>query len=186
MYIGNDRRVRGELAGVRRAAGNDSSWLANCDLIEGLVWLLDGRFEEAIEHLRRSVARSGPSRSSAPQLNLAVALHLAGRHQDVSAIVAQLGLDRRAPTGFFGDVVGALIPVLDAVGRDEITAAQRALGQMLTITARRYAHVELGYGFGVLAAGIVACTAGRPDEALTIFAATRRVVSTSATRAEVR
>jgi hypothetical protein len=174
MDIRIDRpRLRRELPAVREVAGDDPSWLANCDLIEGLTWLLEGRFPEAIERLWRAVANSEESGSTIAHLNLAVALHLSGRHHDVRAIVADLDLHRRATTGLFGDVVGALLLVLDAVGRHDITAAQHALGKTLTITAQRYAHVTLAYGFAVVAAGIVAYTAGRPDEALTIFAATR-------------
>ena len=118
MHIQTDRpRLRRELATVRDAAAGDPCWLANCDLLDGLTWMMDGRFPEAIEILQRAVARSGGLGSSNFQLNLAVALHLAGRHGDVGAIVADLDLARHAPTGFWGDAVGALILVLDAVGR---------------------------------------------------------------------
>jgi hypothetical protein len=86
---------------------------------------MDGQVPEAIELLRHAVAHGEESGSSNFQLNLAVALHLAGRHHDVSTIVADLDLARRTPTGFWGDLVGALILVLDAVGRDDVALAQR-------------------------------------------------------------
>ena len=67
-----------------------------------------------------------------------------------------------------------MVLVLEAVGRDDLHAARDALAETLAVTARRYAHVRFAYGFATVAAGIVAHTAGRPDQALTIFAATRR------------
>ena len=176
MHIQTDRpRLRRELATVRDVAAGDPCWLANCDLLDGLTWVMDGRFPEAIEILQRAVARSGGLGSSNLQLNLAVALHLAGRHGDVGAIVADLDLARHAPTGFWGDAVGTLILVLDAVGREDLPAARQALGEILTITARRYARIKFAEGFAVVAGGIVAATAGHPEDALVIFATNRRL-----------
>jgi hypothetical protein len=107
-------------------------------------------------------------------MNLAVALHLAGRHDDVTEIVAKLELHRRSPGGFWGDLVGELILVLDAVGHGELAAARQALTQLMTTTARRYAHVKWAYGFGVQAAALVAELADRPEDALTILTGSHR------------
>jgi hypothetical protein len=143
-------------------------------MLDGLMWLLDGELPAAIELLARAADRAkGPGASDA-HLNLALACHLAGRHQDVTDIVTEFELDRRTPAGYWGDLVGQLILVLDAVGRRNLATARQALAQLMTTTAERYAQVKSAYGFGVQAAAAVAYLAERPADALTILAASRR------------
>jgi predicted ATPase/class 3 adenylate cyclase len=164
--------LRRRLAEVRIIAGDDPGWTANCDLLEGMAWLLDGQVTEAIAVLTHALEVSEPPAAD-HQMNLAVALHLAGRHDDVTAIVAELQLHRLPARGYWGDLVTGLILVIEAGGRGDLVSARRALADLLITTARRYPHLDNAYGYGVQAAGIVACLGGRAEDALTVFAASR-------------
>jgi predicted ATPase/class 3 adenylate cyclase len=162
------------LAGVRAAAGHDASWTANCDHLEALTWLIDGHIDEAIALLGHAVELNERSGVSQARMYMALALHLAGRHDDVTSVVAELHLDKAPRGGYWGDLTAGVIAVIEAVGRSDLLAARGALAELLTTTARRYPHVETAAGFGVQAAAIVAWLAGRPDESLTLLAGSRR------------
>jgi predicted ATPase/class 3 adenylate cyclase len=174
-WIRTDRAEHRRLvADVRNVAGDDPVWTANCDLIEGLTRLLDGQIAEAIAMLTHSVEMSKHTGVAAYGMNLAVALHVAGCHDDVTTIVAELQLHRRSPSAYWGDLVTGLILVIEAVGRRDLASARGALADLMTTTARRYPHVASAYGFGVQAATTVAYLAERPEDALMLLAGSRR------------
>ena len=96
--------------------------------------------------------------------------HLAGRSQDVTAIVADLDANRLPSGGFFMDLVARLVVVPEAVGREDVLSATRALRGLLAATADCYPHIDHAYGFSVQTAAAVACTMGRCNYALVLLA----------------
>jgi predicted ATPase len=161
------------LAEVRVAGGHDAWWTVNCDHLEALTWLMDGHIDEAIGLFAHAVELAERSGAPNAQMSMAIAYHLAGRHEDVTTIVAELELDKAPRDGYWGDLTAGLIVVIEAVGRADLASARRALAELLATTARRYPHVETAAGFGVQAAAMVAYLAGRPEDSLILLAGSR-------------
>jgi len=162
------------LAEVRVAAGDDAWWTANCDHLEALTWLMDGHLGTAIELLAHVVELADRFGVPNALTSMAIAFHLAERNDDVTSVVAQLKLDNAPQGGYWGDLTTGLIVVIEAVGREDLASACRALSQLLATTSRRYPHVETAAGFGVQAAAIVAYLAGQLEHSLTLLAGSRR------------
>ena len=68
------------------------------------------------------------------------------------------------------DLVARLVVVPEAVGREDVLSATRALRWLLAATADCYPHIDHAYGFSVQTAAAVACTMGRCNDALMLLA----------------
>ena len=85
-------KCRSLLASIRRQRPDDDRWQRQCDAIEGLTLLLDDQPAEATAYFsqpRKVNAR--PPRASL--LFLAIANHLLGRHDEVTAIVEEVNTE---------------------------------------------------------------------------------------------
>jgi predicted ATPase/class 3 adenylate cyclase len=161
------------LSSVRASRENDVYWQRQCDLLEGMALLLANRPVEAIDCLSWAVAPNDDTETRSARLFLAIAYHLADRHNDVTSIVTGIDRGDTPPSGFFSDLIIALVVVIEAVGRSDRTSARRALRELLDTTDRTYPHLTTASGFGVQAGAVVAHLVGRPEDAVTLLAGSR-------------
>ena len=154
------------LASVRTHRPDDTHWQHGCDRIEGFSLLLDDQPAEATPYFLSAAGRDPTTNARSC---LAIAYHLDGRHDQVTAIVAELNSDDAHHTAYFSALIAELVVVAEAVGGDDLVGAGRALTDLLDQTAVSYPHMPTAYGFGVQAAAMVAYLARRPADAITLL-----------------
>ena len=169
-------KCRSLLASIRRRRPDDDRWRQQCDAIEGLTLLLDDQPAEATAYFQSAAQGDRTTNARAALLFLAIADHLLGRHDEVTAIVDEVNTELGNNGAYFADLLTGLVVVMEAVGRDDLRTAGRALMNLLDTTASTYPHMPMALGFGIQAAAMVAYLAGRPDDAITLLSGSRRHV----------
>jgi predicted ATPase len=171
--VWRDSPAFGELlTTIRGSVASDVRWRRYCDVLQSMAFLLADRPLDAVALLSWAGTDADTDAHYTARRLLAIAYHLAERHDDVTAVVAGLS-DRAVPPNSFSDLITALVIVIESVGRNDQRSARRALRDLLDTTDRNYPHMTTTWGFGLEAAGVVAQLLGRPGDALTLLAGSR-------------
>jgi predicted ATPase/DNA-binding SARP family transcriptional activator len=166
-------RARPVLHQVCSAANrNGSIWMANCDFLEGISWLLELDLERAGRHFQAALSVPDGMDPTYPALFLATVLHLQGHHRAVSLLVQTIRQPANQPR-FFVDIAVPFVHVLEAIGSADLAASRRALAVLILTTRDHYPHMQSAWGVAFQAAGVLASSTGDHATAVRLFAGTR-------------
>jgi hypothetical protein len=155
------------------SCADDARWLRMSRFIRGVALLLEQRYREAIDEMRWTAVDDGPDAHYARPM-LAIACHLDGRLDDVSALRGAIEASPWPPAQF-SDLSATVVAIADHVGRQELPQARTQLGVLIERIDSDYAAVPIISGFIVEMGAVVAEVSGQPNDAVALHAGSRHL-----------